>query len=118
MEGQSFFWFVHLFIKELNNEDRWQVPDQFGITQKRFFIGKRSMNTFWKTPYSRTLCRALPCQHLFGRGPKKCLLPIMRIGPGSSGPPFIIIYTSCHAPKRAMQTVQEVANQTLSSVSG
>jgi len=21
----------------------------------------------------------------------------MRIGPGSSGPPFIIIYTSCHA---------------------
>jgi hypothetical protein len=28
MEGQSFFWFFHLFIKELNNEDRWQVPDQ------------------------------------------------------------------------------------------
>jgi hypothetical protein len=26
-----------------------------------------------KKPYSRTLCRALPCPHLFGRGPKKCL---------------------------------------------
>ena len=26
---EFFFWFFHLFIKELNNEDRWQVPDRF-----------------------------------------------------------------------------------------
>jgi hypothetical protein len=32
MEGQSFFFFgffIIIFIKELNNEDRWQVPDRF-----------------------------------------------------------------------------------------
>jgi len=31
MEGQSFFlvFSSFLFIKELNNEDRWQVPDRF-----------------------------------------------------------------------------------------
>ena len=30
-EGQSFFlvFSSFLFIKELNNEDRWQVPDRF-----------------------------------------------------------------------------------------
>lgn len=58
-------------------------------------------------PYSRTLCRALPCPHFFLRGPKNHLLPTVFLRNYTElicSPPFVLatypMVSSPRAPRR------------------